>query len=88
MEIPSDYDSATSVRKPSGHILMDGQEIAQTIQCCHCGGHFVSIKGSGKVRGFCMCCHKITCGDPKCNPCVPFEKKLDDYEIGQRSILR
>lgn len=62
--------------KPSGVILMDGKEVAHTLQCCHCAVHFVSIRGSGKRRGFCMHCHKITCGNPKCDPCIPYEERL------------
>lgn len=73
--------------KPQGYIIVDGQEVGETRQCCHCGTHFLSVKGSGKIRGFCMCCHKITCGAEKCNPCVPFEKKIEEYEKGKRITL-
>lgn len=68
--------------KPSGHILIDGQEVAQTKQCCHCGNHFVSIKGSGKIRGHCVLCKKITCGAPACDAHVPFQAKLDFVDGG------
>lgn len=83
----SEYDNAVFERKPSGHILVDNVEVASTKQCCHCGKHFVSIKGSGKIRGFCMCCHKITCGNVECDPCIPFEQKLEEYESGKRLVL-
>jgi hypothetical protein len=63
-------------RKPDGVILVDGIETAHTKQCCHCGKHFVSVKGSGMIRGFCLRCHKITCGNPNCDPCIPFEEKI------------
>ena len=66
--------------KPSGYILLDGQEVAHTKQCCHCGSHFVSIKGSGKIRGFCVGCNSITCGTPACDIHVPYEKKLEIVE--------
>ena len=80
-------ENAQHERKPSGHIFVDGQEVANTMQCCHCGKHFVSVKGSGKLRGFCMRCHQITCGNPVCNVCTPFEKKMEEYEKGKRLIL-
>lgn len=67
---------------PSGSIIIDGQEVAHTKQCCHCGGHFVSVKGSGKIRGYCTLCTKITCGAPACDTHVPFEAKLDYVDKG------
>lgn len=69
--------------KIGGVILIDGRQVADTKQCCHCGGHFKSVPGSGKTRGYCMNCNHITCGKPECNPCYPFEKKMDDLESGK-----
>lgn len=69
-------------RKPSGAIMLDGIEVAHTLQCCHCGGHYVSVKGSGKRRGFCMKCMGVTCGSVKCDNCIPTEKMLDNIEKG------
>lgn len=69
-------------RKPSGAFIVEGQEVAHTIQCGHCGSHFVSIRGSGKIRGFCLKCMKTTCGEIRCDICIPFEEKLDRYEKG------
>jgi hypothetical protein len=66
--------------KASGAFIVDGQEVASTLQCCHCGRHFVSIKGSGKKRGFCLHCNKVTCGNSKCDICIPFEKQLEMME--------
>ena len=63
-------------RKPSGHIIVDGQEVAQTLQCCHCGTHYIPIIGSGIKRGYCMRCKKTTCGNSLCDVCVPHEMKL------------
>ena len=74
-------------RNPSGHIILDGQEIAATLQCCHCNRHFISIRGSGTTRAFCMCCMKVTCGNPGCDVHVAFEKKLDLYEKGRITCL-
>ena len=69
------------MRRPHGVILEDGQEVADTAQCCHCGAHFVVVRGSGKKRGFCFGkCKGPTCGRPECDPCVPFESRIDLYE--------
>lgn len=66
--------------KHVGSIFVDGHEVAETMQCCHCGGHFVYRKGSGTDRGFCTLCNQMTCGKKACDPHVPFEKKLDLLE--------
>jgi hypothetical protein len=71
------------MRKVGGTILINGQAVADTQQCCHCGGHFVMKKGSGKLRGYCQKCGKITCGKFECCKCVPFEKKLELVEAGK-----
>ena len=66
-------------RKPNGYMVTNGpMGIVEndTTQCCHCNSHFIMKPGSGTIRGFCTKCHAITCGNPKCNPCVPFEEKL------------
>ena len=77
----NDFDNAQYESKPSGYIIVDGQEVAHTKQCCHCGMHFVSIKGSGKIRGRCMSCgNASTCGAPACDIHVAFEKKLEIIE--------
>lgn len=75
-------------RKPSGHILINNVEVAVTLACVHCGHHFVSIRGSGKIRGFCLKCYGITCGNPACNECVPFERKIDLYEQSKIGVLK
>jgi len=71
---------AAAARRPSGAILVDGQQVADTLQCVHCGGHFVMIRGSGRRRGFCTLCHGITCGSAGCVACVPTEQWLDQVE--------
>lgn len=68
--------------KVSGLIIVDGIEVAATRQCVHCGGHFVSVKGSGITRGFCRLCKGITCGSHSCDACIPFEKQLDMVDGG------
>jgi hypothetical protein len=53
-----------------------------TVQCVHCGGHFVVEPGSGKTRGFCTRCRGPVCG-PKCAACVPAEQLLENIERGR-----
>src|SRR5439155_17881646 len=73
-------------KHPSGYIIVDGVEVARTKQCCHCGQHFISKKGSGVIRGRCAACGgKITCGAPKCDVHIPFEAKLDILDGGNVS---
>lgn len=74
-------------RSPSGYIIIEGQEVAHTIQCCHCNRHFVSVKGSGTIRGRCLRCNAITCGDPGCDVCIPWEKKLEAMEKVARATI-
>lgn len=79
---------AEHIRKPGGAIIIDGMHVADTLRCCHCGKIWIPIVGSGKKRGFCLKCNKVTCGAESCNTCYPFEKKLDDYEKGKLKILK
>lgn len=69
--------------KNSGSVLLDGEEVAKTHQCVHCGMHFVSVRGSGKTRGFCRNCMGILCGKKECFTCMPFRKKIELYEKGK-----
>ncbi len=68
-----DYSDAKHERKPHGIIFSNGVEVATTLQCPHCGGHFISRKGSGHRRTFCMKCMAVTCGNRACDPCKPFD---------------
>lgn len=52
-----------------------------TLQCCHCGGHWIPKPGSGIVRGWCMNCNGPVCG-PGCADCVPTEVLLESMEKG------
>lgn len=72
--------NAEFIQKPSGYIIMGGEEVANTLQCCHCGMHWIVINGSGTIRGYCGKCRKVTCGNPKCNTCTPFETVLEFSE--------
>lgn len=63
-----------------GGLIIGGIQVATTLQCPHCGGHFVSQKGSGKRRAFCIRCKAITCGKHVCDVCIPIEAKLEHTE--------
>lgn len=68
-------------RRAGGVILVDGVCVADTIKCVHCGRHWIAIKGSGRVRGWCFKCNGPFCG-PTCTACYPIEQRLDDFEKG------
>ena len=72
--------NAVSVARPSGGILIDGKHVADTIQCCHCGSHWIPVRGSGIVRGWCHYCQGPICG-ARCATCVPAEKMIEALEI-------
>ena len=76
----TEYRDAQWVRKPHGSIQLDGQEVAVTLQCPHCGGHFVSRTGSGVKRSYCLKCAAVTCGGPQCRECNPWEKQMEAIE--------
>lgn len=74
--------SATAL-KPKGTVIVtsDLRTVEMdTLQCVHCGCHWTVVKGSGKDRGFCAGCMGPTCGKKGCDPCVPYEKRLDILE--------
>lgn len=73
------YANADPVRKPAGVILVDGVQVADTLQCVHCGGHWIPQRGSGMIRGFCRNCMGPVCG-PGCARCVPAERQLELIE--------
>lgn len=75
---------AKAVLRPSGAILVDGQQVADTVQCAHCGQHFILQPGSGRRRGFCLKCEGLTCGSASCAPCVPIERRLELRERAGR----
>lgn len=80
------YRDAIAVREPSGQILVDNVTVADTLQCVHCGGHWVPRTGSGRVRGYCSRCNGPVCGR-KCAVCVPLERWLDTVErAGERTL--
>ena len=74
-DTPADYAKAQYERRYGGTVFVDGKEVAITLQCVHCGGHWTPIKGSGKMRGFCMKCNGPICGE-SCQECIPKEVQL------------
>jgi hypothetical protein len=72
-----DYSDAKHESRPHGLVIVDGKEVASTLHCPHCGGHFVSRKGSGHRRTFCFNCKAVTCGSAACDPCKPFMATLE-----------
>ncbi len=74
------YKDAKHERNPHGIVFVNGQEVATTLMCPHCGGHFVSRKGSGHRRTFCMKCMAVTCGKPACDPCRPWAKETGELQ--------
>jgi len=58
----------------------------ETYQCCHCNAHFLRPLGKGP-KAMCLMCMLPTCGEKACNPCIPFEAKLEAWE-GTRRFWR
>jgi len=74
-----------SARRPAGHVIMvdpGGVELmADTLQCVHCGAHWIVKPGSGRKRGFCLKCMGPTCGSPRCeHSCNPVEAQIEAME--------
>lgn len=74
--------------RPAGWIIISDPETdkpileAATLQCCHCGKHWIPRKGSGIVRGFCSRCNGPVCG-AACAKCVPIEQELENIEANR-----
>lgn len=69
------YKDAQFERKPDGVFLYNGIEVAHTLKCPHCGGHFISRKGSGHKRRFCLKHMAPICDNPYCNArCIDAER--------------
>lgn len=68
-----------------GGFIEDGRQTASTLMCPHCGAHFVSVRGSGKRRAWCIRCSAVTCGELACDECVPIEARLDHFE-GRKTL--
>lgn len=83
---PTDFSDAKWERKPHGSCILDGREVGTTLQCVHCGAHFLSVKGSGIKRGFCTKCMGPTCGKSQCFRCKPYEKQIEEIERKARCL--
>lgn len=38
------------------------------------------VRGSGTRRAYCTQCCKVTCGNPACDLCIPFEAMLEHLQ--------
>jgi hypothetical protein len=65
--IVDDYADSQFERKPHGLIFVNGKEVAHTLKCPHCGAQFVSRRGSGHHRTFCLRHQAVTCGSAACS---------------------
>ena len=75
--------SAPSRAKGGIVVSNDGKEFQRDmVQCCHCSLIFQWVKGSGRIRGLCLRCNRLTCGRPQCDICVPIEMGLEMAEAG------
>ena len=76
------YAKAQYQHKANGHLIVDGKEVADTLQCVHCGSHWIPVEGSGIIRGKCYRCRGPICG-PQCIECVPQEQWMENVEHGR-----
>src|SRR4051812_5890735 len=79
-----------AIAHADGHVFISGpsgeQLRADTKQCCHCGRHWIVLKGSGILRGYCQGCDHSTCGAAECDPCIPQEARLENIEAGKPEL--
>ncbi len=81
-----------TVSRPAGWIAVTPEfgrvKEYDTLQCVHCGGHWVVVPGSGRKRGFCLKCCGPVCG-PRCLECRPAEAQLEAVEraASSRTII-
>lgn len=77
--------------KEAGYVQItdvdSGTTNTPTLQCVHCGKHWICEPGSGKTRGWCMMCNGPVCGK-KCEKCVPTEQLLENIEQGRQLDFR
>jgi hypothetical protein len=72
-------------RREAGAMLLDGVQVASTVQCAHCSAHWPFQPGSGRLRGWCYKCMAPLCGKPACLvDCVPVEAKIE-FEEGKKN---
>jgi hypothetical protein len=68
---------------------VNGTKQFNSVQCKHCGMHWQTVPGSGRIRGYCTNCHGLVCGSSACvHECVPFEAQLEIQEGNKKTIDR
>lgn len=73
------------VRRETAGALIIGDTVYDTVQCQHCGAHWVPERGSGRVRGWCMRCNGPTCGAEPCETtCQTQEQLIEAIEAAAR----
>jgi hypothetical protein len=82
-----------STRGARGYVIVSSPDgpcdiQKETRQCVHCGNHWIYEPGSGRVRGWCMKCNGVTCGSKQCDPCVPFEARIEIMEGAKERTSR
>lgn len=83
--MPRKYEAGVIITFDPGKDAAECEQM--TVQCVHCGGHYVPEHGSRKIRGYCMNCGGYVCG-PGCEKCVPVEQLLENYEKGREEGFR
>ena len=74
-----------------GYLIITGAEGTierDTKSCPHCGGFFIVIPGSGRLRAYCQLCDAPVCDKAKCLEHSPFEKRLDLVEAGKLPLWK
>lgn len=71
-----------------GTVLADGQEVGRTMQCCHCGCHWVWVHGSGKTRSWCLSCQGFTCGSERCTRPLPHISWKERLELNEKDRVK
>lgn len=70
--------------RPKGLIVEESDDgrrrETDTLQCCHCGGHFRVTKVTTRLRACARCwkCGGPTCGRRCCLECVPYEMQWSE----------
>ena len=57
------------------------------LQCVHCQYTWFVEPGSGKERGWCTGCDGPTCGGKECQVCVPFMKRIEEWERAEQFMV-
>ena len=71
------------VKDQAGYVIISDPDAGDveydTYQCCHCGAHYERIVGKGPPA-MCLNCMAPTCGEKKCDPCIPQKAWLEAME--------